>query len=166
MQCPLARIRCVICIRRGDTLNFTWHKPVLNYIISDSTSPWVFPLLHRASIINFKALIFFSIFTPGCFHYVNNKLVAGLMYFHHPFVFFRLEMGLRKHTCPPLSSTYEKLVLEISSITRRQDNMAMIQKNGRKTHKCLRGTESLVSAGEWGCTFDINEQTNTKIASN
>lgn len=40
-------------------------------------------------------------------------------------------MGLRKLTCPPLSGTYEKLVLEISSITSRQDNMPVIQKNRR-----------------------------------
>lgn len=60
-------------------------------------------------------------------------------------------MGLRILTCPLLSGTYEKLVLEIPSITRGQDNMAAIQKTGERVDNVWEGWEaslSFFSAGE------------------
>lgn len=71
------------------------------------------------------------------------------MYFH--LLFFSLldwKWGLRKLTCPPLSGTYEKLVLETSSITGRQDNMAMIQKTAEAVDIVEGGAPRVLSSAQ------------------
>lgn len=108
----------------GDTLNFTWHKPALNYIIQLHLSVffylelplwilkyWCSPYLHTWSLSLCQQQ------TGGRFN-VFSSFFSSLDW----------KWGLRKLTCPPLSGTYEKLVLETSSIKHRQDNMPMIQK--------------------------------------
>lgn len=93
------------------------------------------------------------------------------MYFHlfFPFFFLDWKWGLRKLTCPPLSGTYEKLVLETSSITRRQDNMPMIQKTAETVDIVWEGKKASLPffcAGVRYRVLAIDVLTNAKITAN